>query len=82
MTFSDPYFYLIFLPITLLGYEIFGAFGRRSAIFFLALMSCLFYAKWNKYYLHRHELFVRRADRPHGGSAASPEPLAHRRHHR
>ena len=51
MTFSTPYFYLVFLPITLLGYEIFGAFGRRSAIFFLAFMSCVFYAKWNKYYL-------------------------------
>lgn len=51
MTFSTPYFYLIFLPVTLIGYEIFGRFGRRSAIFFLAFMSCVFYAKWNTHYL-------------------------------
>ncbi len=51
MTFSSPYFYLLFLPFTLLAYEICGALGRRFAIFLLAFMSCVFYAVWNKYYL-------------------------------
>ena len=51
MTFSNPLFYLIFLPLALLGFEVLGRFGRRSAIGFLSFMSLAFYAHWNTRYL-------------------------------
>ena len=51
MTFSNPLFFLIFLPIALLGFQLLGRFGRRSAIGFLAFMSLVFYAEWRKAYL-------------------------------
>lgn len=47
MTFSNPAFYLLFLPIALIGFEICGRFGRRPAIAFLTSISILFYAVWN-----------------------------------
>ena len=51
MTFSSPGFFLCFLPLALLGFQIFGRFGRRGAIGFLALMSFVFYAHWSTLYL-------------------------------
>jgi len=51
MTFSTPLFFLLFLPIALIGFELTGYLGRRSAISFLAFMSVVFYAEWNKKYL-------------------------------
>ena len=51
MTFSSPVFYLCFLPLSLLGFQIFGRLGRRGAIGFLAFMSFVFYAHWSKVYL-------------------------------
>jgi len=42
MTFSSPIFYLCFLPLSLLGFQIFGWLGRRGAIGFLAFMSFAF----------------------------------------
>jgi len=51
MTFSNPIFYLIFLPLSLLGFQLLGRFGRRSAIGFLVLMSLIFYGEWNVLYL-------------------------------
>ncbi len=51
MTFSSPVFYLCFLPLCLLGFQIFGRLGRRGAIGFLAFMSFAFYAHWSKVYL-------------------------------
>jgi alginate O-acetyltransferase complex protein AlgI len=47
VTFNDPLFIFLFLPLTLLGFHLLGRFGRRAAIGWLALMSLLFYAKWN-----------------------------------
>ena len=47
MTFNNPLFYLIFLPLCIAGFAIFGRFGRRSAIGFLAFMSIVFYAAWS-----------------------------------
>ena len=44
MTFTTPLFFLLFLPVALLGYELLGIFGRRPAILFLVMMSCVFYA--------------------------------------
>jgi len=51
MTFSNPLFYLVFLPFALLGFELAGRFGRRPAIGFLTLMSLVFYARWSPVYL-------------------------------
>lgn len=51
MTFSSPIFYLCFLPLSLLGFQIFGWLGRRGAIGFLAFMSFAFYAHWSRIYL-------------------------------
>jgi alginate O-acetyltransferase complex protein AlgI len=51
LIFSNPKFFLIFLPLTLLGFQLLGRFGRRSAIGFLALMSLVFYAQWSTKYL-------------------------------
>jgi len=51
MTFSNPLFYLIFLPLALLGFQLFGMLGRRGAVGFLAFMSLIFYAKWNPRFL-------------------------------
>ena len=47
MTFSDPIFFLVFLPVAVVGFQLLGRFGRRSAIGFLAFVSILFYAKWS-----------------------------------
>lgn len=46
MTFNNPYFFLFFLPLAILGFELFGRLGRRPAIGFLAVMSLIFYAQW------------------------------------
>lgn len=51
MTFSNPAFFLFFLPLSLVGFQIFGRLGRRGAIGFLALMSFAFYAEWRMPYL-------------------------------
>ncbi len=51
MIFSNPTFFFVFLPVTLIGFQLLGRFGRRSAIGFLALMSLVFYAKWSVPYL-------------------------------
>ncbi len=51
MTFSSPGFYLCLLPLSLLGFQLFGQFGRRGAIGFLAFMSFVFYAHWSMVYL-------------------------------
>lgn len=46
MTFNNPLFIFVYLPITLLGFALLGRFGRRPAIGWLALASIAFYAKW------------------------------------
>jgi alginate O-acetyltransferase complex protein AlgI len=51
MTFSTPFFYLVFLPLALIGFEVLGYFGRRAAIFFLTAISLYFYAQWSAIYL-------------------------------
>ena len=50
MTFSNPTFFLVFLPLCVLGFQIFGRFGRRGAVGFLTLASFLFYAQWSRKY--------------------------------
>ena len=51
MTFTNPLFFLMYLPSVLIGFEFAGCFGRRTAIAFLSLASLLFYAKWSVKYL-------------------------------
>ena len=51
MSFSTPFFYLIFLPVALLGFQVVGHFGRRWAIGFLVFMSLFFYYCWNHHYV-------------------------------
>jgi hypothetical protein len=43
MSFSTPIFYLVFLPMALVGYQLIGYFGRRCALDFLSFMSFYFY---------------------------------------
>jgi len=47
MIFSTPVFYLLSLPLALLGFQLFGYFGRRSAVSFLSFMSLYLYYRWN-----------------------------------
>jgi len=51
MTFTAPAFLFVFLPLCVLGFAIFGRFGRRSAIGFLGFMSLVFYAEWSTKFL-------------------------------
>ena len=47
MLFNSFRFLFVFLPLTMLGFHVFGRFGRRPVILWLALMSVVFYAAWN-----------------------------------
>ncbi len=47
MLFNSLRFLFIFLPVTMLGFELLGRYGRRPVIFWLGLMSLVFYAAWN-----------------------------------
>jgi alginate O-acetyltransferase complex protein AlgI len=50
MTFSSPEFLFLFLPLCVIGFALFGRFGRRFAVGYLAFMSFVFYAEWSKRY--------------------------------
>ncbi len=47
MLFNSYRFLFLFLPITMLGYQLLGRFGRRSVMLWLAVTSLVFYAAWN-----------------------------------
>jgi alginate O-acetyltransferase complex protein AlgI len=47
MSFSTPTFFMFFLPVALVGFQLMGYFGRRWAVGFLTLLSVLFYYQWN-----------------------------------
>ena len=47
MLFTSVPFLLYFLPVTLIGYQLIGRYGRRAVIGWLALMSVVFYGYWN-----------------------------------
>ena len=51
MLFNSLKFLFVFLPITLLGFHLLGRYGRRPVIAWLAAMSVVFYAAWNKFYV-------------------------------
>jgi alginate O-acetyltransferase complex protein AlgI len=48
MLFNSLQFLFLFLPLTMLGYHFLGHYGRRPVIAWLALMSLIFYAAWNR----------------------------------
>jgi alginate O-acetyltransferase complex protein AlgI len=51
MLFNSLGFLFVFLPLTLLGYQLAGFIGRRAVIVWLALMSLVFYAEWRTEFL-------------------------------
>ena len=51
MLFNSLRFLFIFLPITMVGFHVLGRYGRRPVIAWLAAMSVVFYAAWNKVYV-------------------------------
>jgi D-alanyl-lipoteichoic acid acyltransferase DltB (MBOAT superfamily) len=51
MLFNSLRFIFIFLPVTMLGFHLLGRYGRRPVIAWLAVMSVVFYAAWNEFYV-------------------------------
>jgi len=51
MLFNSLRFLFVFLPITMLGFHLLGRYGRRPVIIWLALMSVIFYAEWNRFFV-------------------------------
>jgi len=51
MLFNSLRFLFLFLPLTMLGFHLLGRYGRRPVIIWLALMSVVFYAAWNKVFV-------------------------------
>lgn len=51
MLFNSLHFLFLFLPVTMLGYELLGRLGRRPVIAWLALMSVIFYGVWNRFFV-------------------------------
>jgi alginate O-acetyltransferase complex protein AlgI len=51
MLFNSLRFLFVFLPVTMLGFHLLGRYGRRPVIAWLAGMSVVFYAAWNKVYV-------------------------------
>jgi alginate O-acetyltransferase complex protein AlgI len=51
MLFSSNYFILLFLPASLLGYQLLSRLGRTALLTWLALASLFFYGWWNPSYL-------------------------------
>lgn len=51
MVFSSNYFIFVFLPISLIGYQLLSRFGRTALLTWLTLISLFFYGWWNPAYL-------------------------------
>jgi len=51
MLFSSGTFIFLFLPISLLGYQLLSYVGRRALLVWLVLTSLFFYGYWNPKYL-------------------------------
>jgi alginate O-acetyltransferase complex protein AlgI len=47
MLFNSFKFLFVFLPVTMLGFQLLGRYGRRPVVLWLAVMSVVFYAAWN-----------------------------------
>jgi alginate O-acetyltransferase complex protein AlgI len=51
MLFSTGVFIYLFLPVSLIGYQLLSRFGRNSLLGWLAFVSLFFYGYWNPPYL-------------------------------
>ena len=51
MLFSSSTFLFLFLPVSLIGYQLLSYFGRRALLSWLAVTSLFFYGYWNPIYL-------------------------------
>lgn len=51
MLFSSSIFIFLFLPVSLIGYQILSRFGRTALLSWLSLASLFFYGYWNPAYL-------------------------------
>ena len=51
MLFNSGIFLFIFLPVTLIGYQVLARFGRRTVIGWLALASVAFYSYWDWHFV-------------------------------
>jgi alginate O-acetyltransferase complex protein AlgI len=51
MLFNSLRFLFVFLPITMIGFHLLGRYGRRPVIAWLAAMSVVFYAAWNRVFV-------------------------------
>ncbi len=51
MLFSSQAFILLFLPVSLIGYQLLSRLGRSATLAWLTGMSLVFYAYWNLSYL-------------------------------
>ena len=51
MLFSSNNFIFVFLPVSLVGYQVLSYFGRTAVLTWLSLISLFFYAYWNPSYL-------------------------------
>jgi D-alanyl-lipoteichoic acid acyltransferase DltB (MBOAT superfamily) len=51
MLFNSYPFLFVFLPVTLVGYQIAGHFHRKAVVAWLGLMSLVFYACWHPAFL-------------------------------
>ena len=51
MLFSSGTFIFLFLPVSLLGYQLLSYAGRRALLVWLAITSLFFYGYWNPKYL-------------------------------
>lgn len=51
MLFNSLRFLFVFLPVTILGFQLLGRYGRRPVIAWLGIMSVVFYAAWSRVYV-------------------------------
>lgn len=51
MLFNSLQFLFLFLPVTIVGFHLLGRFGRRPVVAWLGIMSVVFYAAWNKFFV-------------------------------
>lgn len=51
MLFNSFGFLFVFLPITLVGYQLAGLIGRRAVVLWLGLISLVFYGVWRREFL-------------------------------
>ena len=51
MLFNSLRFLFLFLPVTMIGFQVLGRQGRRPVIAWLGIMSVVFYAAWNPIYV-------------------------------